>query len=193
MMKNVQTAFAQVALHGLPDADHRTTINGRIIQIHALKVDGLQFPALGTFAPLIDGHKHQITASLKAGTFTFTNQDQTLWVLTPTTVDLFWQRRAPANGVVVAAKNTVDPVFRSVLHLVAADTDFYLRIPGAKAARYLLDHPNGLPLHDALNLKQIPYHESEIELTKAINNVDYSHLIANTELAFFDDSQAIGL
>lgn len=192
-MEKVQTAFAQVALHGLPASDLRSSINGRIVQAHALKVDGLQFPELGTFAPLLNERKHQITVTLKAGTLTFTNQGQTLWTLTPTTMDLFWQRRAPANGVFVGGKNTVDPVFHSILHLVAASADFYLRIPGAKAARYLLDHPNGLPLRDVLNIKQIPYHESEIELTKAINAFGYSKLIANTELAFFDDVQIIDL
>ena len=85
------------------------------------------------------------------------------------------------------------PFFYSILHLIAAGSDFYLRIPGAKAARYLLDHPNGLPIRDVLNIKQIPYHESEIELTKAINAFGYSKLIANTELAFFDDDQIIDL
>ena len=192
-MEKVQTAFSQVAIHGLPDGDHLDAINGRILQVHALKVDGLQFPELGTFAPLLNDHKHQITVTLNAGTLTFTNQDQTLWALTPTSVDLFWQRRAPANAVFVANKNTVDPVFRSILHLVGKNADFYLRIPGAKAARYLLNHPNGLPLRDVLNIKQIPYHESEIELTKAINAFGYSKLISNTELAFFDDDQTIGL
>lgn len=108
-------------------------------------------------------------------------------------MDLFWQRRAPANGVFVGGKNTVDPAFHSILHLVATGIDFYLRIPGAKAARYLLDHPNDLPLRDVLNIKQIPYHESEIELTKAINTFGYSRLISNTKLAFFDDDQTIGL
>lgn len=131
--------------------------------------------------------------TLKAGTLTFTNQGQTLWAKTPTSVDLFWQRRAPANGVFVGGKSTVHPVYHSILHLVGANTDFYLRIPGAKTARYLLDHPNDLLLHDILNMKQIPYHESEIELTKTINAFGYSNLIANTELAFFDDDQTIGL
>ena len=192
-MEKVQAAFAQVALHGLPASDQRSAINGRIVQVHALKVDGLQFPELGTFSPLLNERKHQITVILKDGTLTFTNQDQPLWALTPTTVDLFWQRRAPANGVFVGGKSTVHPVYHSILHLVGANTDFYLRIPGAKTARYLLDHPNDLPLRDVLNIKQIPYHESEIELTKAINTFGYSRLISNTKLAFFDDDQTIGL
>ncbi|KRL44514.1 hypothetical protein [Lacticaseibacillus manihotivorans] len=192
-MEKVQAAFAQVALHSLPDNNQLSAINGRIVQIHALKVDDLQFPELGTFAPLLNERKHQITVTLKAGTLTFSNQGQTLWTLTPTTVDLFWQRRAPASGVFVGGKNTLDPVFHSILHLVAASADFYLRIPGAKAAHYLLGHPNGLPLRDVLNIKQISYHESEIELTKAINAFGYSKLIANTELAFFDDEQTISL
>ena len=192
-MEKVQAAFAQVALHGLPDNGHRSVINGRIVQAHALKVDGLQFPELGTFAPLLNERKHQIAVTLKTGTLAFTNQGQTLWTLTPTSVDLFWQRRAPANGVFVGGKNTVDPVFHSILHLVATDADFYLRIPGAKAARYLLDHPNGLPLRDVLNIKQIPYNESESELTKTINAFGYSNLISNTELTFFDDDQTVVL
>lgn len=187
MLKLLYTAYR------LAISDQRSAINGRIVQVHALKVDGLQFPELGTFSPLLNERKHQITVILKDGTLTFTNQDQPLWALTPTTVDLFWQRRAPANGVFVGGKNTVDPAFHSILHLVATGIDFYLRIPGAKAARYLLDHPNDLPLRDVLNIKQIPYHESEIELTKAINTFGYSRLISNTKLAFFDDDQTIGL
>lgn len=41
-MEKVQAAFAQIALHGLPDNNHRSVITGRIVQAHALKVDGLQ-------------------------------------------------------------------------------------------------------------------------------------------------------
>jgi hypothetical protein len=163
------------------------------LQGHALKIDGLQFPALGTFAPLLDNRLHQITVTINAGTLTLTQPKQTPWTLKPTAVDIFWQRRATANGIVVADKNTVDPAFRSVLHLVAANTDFYLRIPGAKAARYLLDHPNDLPVHDVLNIKQIPYNESESELTKVINAFGYSNLIAHTELAYFDNKQILDL
>ncbi len=108
--------------------------------------------------------------------------------LVPRTVEVFiekWNRQYLS----LSTSNTYGPVYRSILHVRADEYDFYIRIAGSKAARYLLDHPTGLTLLDPLHLTRVAYSPDEYQLAQNINALGYHKLVENTPLAFLDNDR----
>lgn len=187
-MNDPKTAFAFPAVTTIPEANDFKQLNGRILQTQVLTINDLAFPDKGTFTKLISALESDTEVQISHGELRFYQKHQAKFKLVPRTVEVFiekWNRQYLS----LSASKTYGPVYRSILHVRADEYDFYIRIAGSKAARYLLDHPTGLTLLDPLHLTRVAYSPDEYQLAQNINALGYHKLVADTPLAFLDNDR----
>ncbi|WP_125708564.1 hypothetical protein [Lacticaseibacillus porcinae] len=185
-MKNVKEALTKPAFRGLPK-DGLTALSGRTLFTIQLVNGDHTFPSRGTFAHLINTFSTGVTVTVTKNQVTLDGHENKQITIIPTSVDIFLARtNANQFNLRQAA-----PVYITFLHMVGDDFDFYIRVSGGRAGKYLIDHPQQLPVHDILGLKHIETGQTEMDLVDAINSYGYTKLIEGSEVAFLDDDNII--
>ena len=186
-MEKVKEALTQPAIRTLPK-DGIAALNGRTLFTTQLINGDVSLPARGSFTSVIGALSTGITLAVEGNQITLKGNGKPWMTLAPTTVDVFLARiKAQEYSFSQTA-----PIYLTFLHLVGADFDFYTRVSGGRAGKYLIEHPQQLPVHDVLGIKEIDTGDTEPELAKAINDYGYEKLVKGTEVAFLAEDNIAG-
>lgn len=178
-MEKVKEALTQPAIRELPK-DGISALNGRTLFTTQLINGDVSLPARGSFSSVIGALSTGITLTVEGNQITINGHGESWMPVTPTAVDVFLARfKAQEYSFSQTA-----PVYLTFLHLVGTNFDFYTRVSGGRAGKYLIEHPQQLPVHDVLGIKEVATGETEPELAKAINDYGYEKLVKGTEVAF---------
>ncbi|WP_203664404.1 hypothetical protein [Lacticaseibacillus sp. 53-4] len=182
-MKQVKEALSRPPLLAFPERDALTVLNGRMLIGTQLVNGEVTLPANGTFDRLIHAAKrHETIATVSDNQLILSEKKAPKLTLEPTAVDVFI---AKVNAQEFSLMSS-GPTYISVLHLVDQNFDFYLSFARGQAAKYLIEHPQGLPVNDVMGLKHIDTGKTVLDFDQAITSYGYDKLVAGTELAFLD-------
>ncbi|KRM55422.1 hypothetical protein [Lacticaseibacillus sharpeae] len=190
-MKKVEQALTKAAFHGVPKDGELLLLNGRVLVCDTLQVDGEKFPKEGTFVKMIEKLRHNVVATANDGLIVLSENGKERVTYAPTRVDVFL---AKVNSQIITPRYANQgPTYDTVLHVVSARDDLYLRVSGGKAGHYLLNHAADLPVVDVLGIADTEFAGSEYDFADAINKRGYGSMVAGTELAFLDNNFASNL
>lgn len=182
-MKQVKEALSRPPLLALPEGDTPTVLNGRTLIGSQLVNGEMALPANGTFDRLIHTAKrHETIATVSDSKLIFSEKGQTKLTLEPDVVDVFI---AKVNAQEFSLMSS-GPTYISFLHLVDQTYDFYLSFARGQATKYLIEHPQGLPVNDVMGLRNIDTGKTVLNFDQAITSYGFEKLVAGTELAFLN-------
>ncbi|WP_390405643.1 hypothetical protein [Lacticaseibacillus jixiensis] len=179
-IEDVKASLRQPASYYIPKAV--ALINGRRLKGRALKIDGLTLPGKGTFGKIFTALQHNIDVTVSDHQLVVTENDTVLKFVDPQ-IDVYWLLiHSESYGAISAT----GPIYHTVLHIVAQPYDFYVQLPGARAATYLVHHPHNLTINDWTQTGSFEEHDSKYALYDQINRVGYAKLVAGTGLEFLN-------
>lgn len=182
--QDVKNSLLKSFLYFIPMND-LSILNGRRLKGRALKVDGLTLPAKGTFGKIFTALQHNIDVEVHQGKITVIENKNVLRI-SPENIDIFWVK---INSQSYSAISSSGPIYHSMFHIHSDTYDFYIQIPGARAAQYLIANPHGLIINDITKIGTLRQRQSEYDLYDEINDVGFDHLVAGTGLEFLDLSE----
>ncbi|WP_225047975.1 hypothetical protein [Lacticaseibacillus kribbianus] len=178
-MKQLKEALTAPAIR-TAQPDGVAALTGRTLFATQLINGDAALPARGSFTRVIGALSTGITVTVAGNQVTLTSHGRTWATLTPTAVDVFLaQIKAQEYSF-----SQTEPIYLTFVHLTGEKFDFYVRVSGGRAGKYLVDHPQKLPVHDVLGIKALALGDTEPELIRAINDHGYDKLVADTEVAF---------
>ncbi|WP_125708566.1 hypothetical protein [Lacticaseibacillus porcinae] len=180
-MNDAYEALAKPAIRFLSD-NGLSALTGRVLFTTQLVIGKVSLPARGSFKHLIGAFSDGITVTVVGDQVMLDAPRKKQFTFTPTRIDVFLAQ-IKANEY---SSWQTSPSYLTFLHMIGKDFDFYIRVSGGRAGKYLIDHPQQLPVHDILGLKNIETGHSEIDLAEAINAYGYSKLVEDTPVAFLN-------
>lgn len=183
-MKQVKEALTQLPLTGVPEHD-LTALNGRTLLGTQLVNGEVTLPANGTFDRLIRATHRETIATVSGSKLIISDKQNVRLTLEPTAVDVFIAKVNAQEFSLMAS----GPTYTTVLHLVADPYDFYMTFGRGQAAKYLIEHPQALPVNDVIGLAHIDTGKTVLDFDQAITAFGYDKLVAGTELTFLNSQK----